>query len=140
MFFLYTSFVALNNIWGEQRLCLSAEPDQYSAFEQYAKRTVSSPKYNVGTLRINTYKSRGDKLNLLNLHCQINIEKNSGWKKFSATLFCLHNVMGTSNDEARSEFTTALKLDPQFHQAHYKLLRADDEQIKRPEEHSGLEA
>jgi len=110
---------------------VSAEPDRLSAFDQYAKRTVSSPKYNVGTLRINTYKSRGDRLNNLILHRQINIEKNSGCNKFSTTLFCLHNVMDTANDKARSEFTTALKLDPPFHQARYNLLRADDEQIKK---------
>ena len=45
----------------------------------------------------------------------------------------VHNNLGHAyllsqrNDEARSEFTTALKLDPQLYQAHYNLLRADDE-------------
>ena len=45
----------------------------------------------------------------------------------------VHNNLGHAyllaqrNDEARSEFTTALKLDPQLYQARYNLLRADDE-------------
>jgi Flp pilus assembly protein TadD len=40
-------------------------------------------------------------------------------------------LLAQRNDEARSEFTTALKLDPQLDQAHYNRLRAGDEQIKK---------
>jgi tetratricopeptide (TPR) repeat protein len=45
----------------------------------------------------------------------------------------VHNNLGHAyllaqrNDEARSEFTTALKLDPQLYQARYNLLRAEEE-------------
>jgi hypothetical protein len=45
----------------------------------------------------------------------------------------VHNNLGHAyllaqhNDEARSEFSTALKLDPQLYQARYNLLRADEE-------------
>ncbi|MDO8990408.1 MAG: hypothetical protein Q7U91_12340 [Sideroxyarcus sp.] len=44
-----------------------------------------------------------------------------------------HNNLGHAylladrNEEARREFATALQLDPQLYQAHYNLLRADDE-------------
>ncbi len=44
----------------------------------------------------------------------------------------VHNNLGHAyllaqrNDEARIEFTTALKLDPGLYQAHYNLLQADD--------------
>jgi tetratricopeptide (TPR) repeat protein len=45
----------------------------------------------------------------------------------------VHNNLGHAYllakryDEARGEFTTALQLDPQLYQAHYNLLRADEE-------------
>jgi Flp pilus assembly protein TadD len=48
----------------------------------------------------------------------------------------VHNNLGHAyllaqrNDEARSEFTTALKLDPQLYQARYNLLRTEEEIIK----------
>jgi tetratricopeptide (TPR) repeat protein len=44
----------------------------------------------------------------------------------------VHNNLGHAfllanrNEEARKEFTTALKLDPGLYQAHYNLLQADD--------------
>jgi tetratricopeptide (TPR) repeat protein len=48
----------------------------------------------------------------------------------------VHNNLGHAyllaqrNDEARSEFTTALKLDPQLYQARYNLLRTEEEMKK----------
>jgi tetratricopeptide (TPR) repeat protein len=50
----------------------------------------------------------------------------------------VHNNLGYAYlqaqryDEARSEFTTALELDPQLYQAHYNLLRADEETSMQP--------